>query len=315
MAIQSKRQDKNIPSSMEDLLIKWQAHANKRGVQMLTYLSKILFNIQRLPLFEDRSIALIDKDDDFFELLKENKDNDLNIEIINSKLEELKKDFLSLYEDTQKRIEEKFKEEFEEQEKNGEEKHILLSRRIIKENDFIKHLEKNNSYSSHIYSNTTYNCEPDLCTIYNYVKEQKNNNKNINIQMNILTSWAQNTADYYGIIKFEKKVNPKDIIFFTYKDDFSGPIESNEYIVLNRSATGIISFPAEDIDIRLDKIKYVKTEINSVTIKDNYLCSWRTPQIIQYVPYMPPYNKHGKSLGLWEMLWETYRYYKKISKI
>ena len=133
--------------------------------------------------------------------------------------------------------------------------------------------------------------------------------------MNILTSWAQNTADYYGIIKFEKKVNPKDIIFFTYKDDFSGPIESNEYIVLNRSATGIISFPAEDIDIRLDKIKYVKTEINSVTIKDNYLVSLRTPKIIQYVPYMPPYNKHGKSLGLWEMLWETYRYYKKISKI
>ena len=63
---------------------------------MLTYLSKILFNIQKLPLFEDKSIALIDKDDGFFELLKENKDDDLNIEIINSKLEELKKDFLSL---------------------------------------------------------------------------------------------------------------------------------------------------------------------------------------------------------------------------
>ena len=219
-----------------------------------------------------------------------------------------------------RKTEEKFKEEFEEQEKNGEEKHIVLSRRIIKANDFIEHLKKNNSYSSHIDLDTIYNCEPDLCTIYNYVKDQKNNNKNIDIQMNILTSWAQNTADLYGILKFEKKINPKDIIFFTYKDDLSGPIESNEYIVLNRSVTGIISFPAKDIDIQLDKdidIQSDKICKNRNKFRDNkynYLGSLLTPKIIQYVPYMHPYNTYGKSLGLWEMLWETYRYYKKISK-
>ena len=138
-----ERKGKNIPESMDSLLIKWQARGHNEA-QMLTYLTKKYFNIQRLPLFEDRCLSLIDINNSFFDFLNKNQNKnkeilDINVEIINNVLHKLEEDFDLLYKDTQKRLEEQFKEEFEEQEKRGEERHILLSRRICRKNDLEHH--------------------------------------------------------------------------------------------------------------------------------------------------------------------------------
>lgn len=311
-----ERKGKNIPESMDSLLIKWQARGHNEA-QMLTYLTKKYFNIQRLPLFEDRCLSLIDINNSFFDFLNKNQNKnkeilDINVEIINNVLHELEEDFDLLYKDTQKRLEEQFKEEFEEQEKRGEERHILLSRRICRKND----LEHHAGEERHLIISDIYNCEPHPLAIYNYINKQKLENKNIDIQMDILTSWAQNTADTYGLIKFEKKIHPKDIIFFTHHDDSSGPIESNEYIVVNKNITGIISFSADDIIVEKETFEkiFTKKEIDNYKNKELGLPPLRTYKIIQYLPYILYFNIDKKPISLLKFLYQSYLFYKKYNR-
>ena len=212
---------------MKELLSCWQSEAYQlKGMQILTYLAKCHFDIQRLPQYEDRRLSLKEQLDSN---MKNYKD-----------LDKLKNDFDILYRDTQKRLEKQFKEEFTEQEKNRIDKHILLSRRILRKED----LEENKTRYTNLYKCDLYPVE----TLKDVMTKQKEN-KEIELPMDILTSWSENAVNTYGVLQLNKRVPPEDIIFFTHRGDFGGPLESNEYIVLNRTPTGIISFSPTNISV------------------------------------------------------------------
>lgn len=210
-----------IPNGIQKILGDWQKQQN--DYQILSYLAAKLFNIMRLPTYYDRQICSISEKviDKYFDDL-DNLVNELDI----------------LYKYTQHRLNEAG---YQKQDR------IKLYRAICRSED-LKRNNLNKCYVSN--SKLDDGIEPEVLAAYlMYLKE--NSAPKIDLEIDILSSWSQYaTSHVYGCIQLEREVDVRDILFFNSSADFEGPLESNEWIVINRSNTGLIEFDSDDIIFR-----------------------------------------------------------------
>lgn len=215
--------NKNLSPRMEEILKSWQYHCKSdiKG-NILIFLSKIFFNIHRLPItqFKDRNLSKVNEKD----LLKFFNTNSFEFSstYFNSELNKLLVEFENMYHDTQQRLKEKF----------GDVEYIELSRRIIRK--------------FNIEDRNIYNCDHPS-KLYSYIYNQKENKKDCEIYMDILNDWAEYPSSTYGVIKLKKNIPIKDIIYFNHHNDYSGPLESDNYLVINKSLTGGVIYSYNDI--------------------------------------------------------------------
>lgn len=273
--------DKKIPESMNYFLRDWQFHAKTcKSSRMLTFLASLYFNIFRYPSYEDRILSSVSRKE---------MDGYISGDI---KLEDYLKDFKKLYETTQKQLNKFFPG------KNS----ITLSRRIkvCSRNDIV-------SVNSRVNNVDVYNTEENPVYMVKDLKEKGS----IKIDMDILNSWATIPSETYGDIVLKKEIKKEDIIYFNHINDSEleglKPIEDDEYIVVNREPTGVVSFKREDVkipsffDSELNYLKYSReTRKNRINFLDNIHSS-------SY--YMYPFNGLNKDYCLCQMLCRTFRYW------
>lgn len=277
--------NKKLSPTMEKILQKWQVHAKSciEG-QILTYLSKIFFNIHRLPIaeFQDRNLININKDI-LLNFFQENS-FDFSSENFENRLQSLLEDFENMYQNTQQRLKDKFE--------NAE--YIKLSRCIIKK--------------FNIESGDKFNCENPF-KLYSYIYNQKKDNKDCEVYMDILNDWAEYPSSAYGVITLTKKIPIKDVIYFNHNDDHGGPLEYDDYIVINRSLTGGVVFACDDIQCDDEFLqKFLKLTPEKISkLGTNKMCNIFDGRVIY------PNNK-DKSTGLLREVYYTYLYHKKYKK-
>lgn len=277
--------NKKLSPTMVKILTSWQAHAKScTEGQILTYLSKIFFNIHRLPIaeFQDRNLININKDI-LLNFFQENS-FDFSSENFENRLQSLLEDFENMYQNTQQRLKDKFEND----------EYIELSRRIIKKFD--------------IDNGDKFNCE-NPCKLYSYIYNQKKDNKDCEIYMDILNDWADYSSPIYGVIILKKKIPIKDIIYFNHYNDCTGPLEEDDYIVVNRSLTGGVVFSCNDIqcddEFLQDFLKLTPEKISR--LGTNKLYNIFDGRVIYS-------NNKDKSTGLFRELYYTYKYHKKYKK-
>ncbi|MDO5070808.1 MAG: hypothetical protein Q4D78_11565 [Neisseria zoodegmatis] len=299
--------NKNIPTSMEGLLKAWQTNGKTSAASLFIYLVMGYFNIHRLPTLEDRIIQEIKKngpENNFYTSF-----SDLNLLTIETELQERKKDFELLYEDTQKRL----KKQFDNQKK------IKLSRRFGE-------LKKGKDTNKNLCDRW----QLDICEICSYINGCKEKNKEIIFEMDILNSWAETPSYSYGDIIISKEIPIEDIIYFQHSSDCLGPLENDEYIVLNRQETGCVRFAPSEVEIdprdRADyndlKKDIFRAEIRAKLNKEelscikNYLDKGiciiipKQPNLV-FPPYLPPQNQ-PKDKSLLDKLKQMFKFDKSL---
>lgn len=233
----------NMPSGMKSLLHDWLMDSNGDH-NILTYLTSKVFNIMRLPTYNDRVICSI------------------TIEQMNEyigKLSELEKELETLYQYTQARLKEAG---YQENDK------IRLYRNICRKECFS---EFNIRKCSFDYRNDS---EIDPMVLATYILYEKlENSQMIELEVNILSSWSQNTSSElaYGHVTIEHEIAVKDILFFNADDDTNGPLERNEWIFINRSNTGLVEFNLENVYFS-ESFKNLKIPENLKRRFDKYDC-------------------------------------------
>lgn len=190
----------------------------------------------------------------------------------------LLKDFKSMYLETQSRLKRKYPNN----------KSLLLSRRICKFDGNDSKPLWNSGFDPIDFSK----------------KMQKKSENHVLISMDILNDWAVSASGAYGVIKLKKEILLEDIIYFNSADDFEGPLESDDYIVLNRNPKGIVKFSLKNISYDQDLINKMnnldsslKNHINVYEFSDtkSYLC---------------PFNGIKGKSSLLKELYRTYLYWK-----
>lgn len=68
----------------------------------------------------------------------------------------------------------------------------------------------------------------------------------VSFDMDIVSGWSQSAANRYGAIELKREWDVKDI--FLVSDLINGPMESDEWLCLNREPSGLVSFFLADID-------------------------------------------------------------------
>ncbi|MDN2483864.1 hypothetical protein [Vibrio agarivorans] len=114
---------------------------------------------------------------------------------------------------------------------------------------------------------------------YNYVRAHKVLGlPSVPIDMDSLNSFTDSNQEYsgQGDIALRMMVNARDVFYCSalvdshYADtDF---IEPNEWVVINRSPTGVVSIPTDDIEIRENRFSWVGalSEVEAQDIIDTY---------------------------------------------
>lgn len=268
-----------IPPDIKELLDKWQ-RVNK-GYRILTYLAAKVFNIVRIPTYYDRTITAITKED---------------IDQCFNKLESLDKDIKILYEYTQSRLKEAG---FEANDK------ITLYRNICTDNRFLDH----NLDKCYISEKCTGDINPAVLAAYISYKKQ-DGSKNIDLEVDTLSSWSVNGADpRYGNVSLKLEVEVKNILHFNMSSDCDGPLETNEWIVVNDSNTGLIEFNLENDICISEKIKNKKnSERLEMKFSENdrkcaesyyrYRQLYLTPIAFNDIE-APSYRWYGKLINKW----------------
>ena len=208
-----KVERERIPSRMQEFLHDWFMEDSEGSYKMLTYLTSKVFNIIRLPTYCDRTI------------------NSITIDQVNKyidELEDLENELETLYQYTQSRLKEAGYEESDK---------IKLYRGIVKESYFAN-LNTDSCYSS---VRDDDEIEPIVLATYILHKKQECS-QIVELEINILSSWSQYTSNgTYGDITLERDIKIKDILCFNAYGDSQGPLEPNEWIVINHSNTGLIN--------------------------------------------------------------------------
>lgn len=215
-----KVEKERIPSKMQEFLHDWFMEDSEGSYKMLTYLTSKVFNIIRLPTYCDRTI------------------NSITIDQVNKYIDELddmENELETLYRYTQARLKEAG---YQENDK------IRLYRNICRKECFS---ESNIRKCSFDYRNDN---EIDPIVLATYILYEKlESSQTIELEVNILSSWSQNASSdlAYGHVTIEHEIAVKDILFCNANNDRNGPLESNEWIFINRSNTGLIDFNLEDV--------------------------------------------------------------------
>lgn len=195
------------------------------GYALLTYFANHALNIKRMPFCEDRIYyrAFIDTPHEKLKHIL----NELNEYRIDSIIDELKE----IYSHTQK---------------------MLEPHNTIKLERKIKSQENRYSSDDHSYAETLIILKKS-CEILG-IRECK-------IEMDMLNSFGDEGA-YDGDVKLQMNIKKEDILYFSNIFKFNTaqkkPVESGEWVIVNRSPTGVMTIPTEAIIFDENQWSYPK---------------------------------------------------------
>ena len=286
--------DKYIPFSMNELISDWYRNAkskNYQGAKILTLLSSLYFHINRYPTYEDR-------------VLFEFQRNDVDNFIANQ--EQLLNDFKELYQVTQNRL-----KQLRDSGKLNvtEDDCIYLERKVCRVEQINKE-KKEQDY---------FNTEEDPIYLIQKIKDGSIND--VDVDMDILNSWAESSSLTYGIVTLKKRINLEDIIYFNRKNDLNDlgitecpPLEPDEYIVVNKSKTGIIYFSKSKGEIEIDNsikrkfVEYPSRDSKEKRFRDRM--EGRIEKDNAY--YMFPFHHFDRQISLIKILRNAYIYWRNM---
>lgn len=211
------------------------------GGYVFTYLTQVHFNVIRFPTFPDR-LSCLGRGGNFFVL----PDNDPPIRQIAEKfrliskgeLVELGYEYANLVRQSQASLRKEFGRK------------IFLYRAV----------DPGKKEHGEIY-------KPDLSLSTEKLVEavfdsRRTNEKIVEVELDVVSGWSLNGANsVYGRVKFGKEFDVDDILIRSDLFDGPGkigPMESNELLVLNRFATGLMPVQIENIDISNLDGEYLK---------------------------------------------------------
>lgn len=215
------------------------------GYIMLCIFARHVLNVYRYPFYEDRVIASIHQHSDL------GKELEACVSIINAqRFSEISSEFLSLYNHTQSKLAE------------ANLKTVTLTRRICFKN--------NDTFDREIdYGHGLFNAFQAATVL---------GKKTILLDMDTLNSFGDDGGYGHMPITLHLDIPAKDILYCSNliasanHNDERGDTEPGEWVVINRSPTGVVEIPIEAISINENIIKKVfkMTEKSAKLFLDSY---------------------------------------------
>lgn len=228
------------------------------GYALLAYFSSQSLGFARLPFFEDRIYAqFIDRDD---EQLKQ-----LFLKLDVQTVKEINTELRAIYDHTQEKL-----------------KHAGLKKvNLVRNIRFNNQDDKNYGFG-----------------FYRLIEAAKKlGHDHINLEMDILNSFTDNLGEYCHLndVVIQHSVNAEDILYCSNlvgRDGVSELVEHNEWVVINRSPTGVVKLPINSFKINDSHV------ISATPITDEQASDFmnrHSPFVFRGVNYFPPqYGTYGK---------------------
>ena len=122
----------------------------------------------------------------------------------------------------------------------------------------------------HTYANREED-NPNLFPMLAYAAKQAGLDS-FSIDVDIASGWSTKSIGRYGLLHIKRNWNIEDIIlvsdYLTSPNDRQGPLESNEWICLNRASNGLVNIDVNDIRLENLPKKFINEIENHHSIKD-----------------------------------------------